>query len=75
MVGFIGVLEYVIEGNTLIFCVDVAGASRSNCVVNFPFNVSVTTLPGGSAGSYILCIRSWFAHRMVGTMRSTNFFV
>ena len=51
MLGFVGTNYKVDEGGILRFCVDVAGASRDNCVVNFPFNISVEILPGGNAGN------------------------
>ena len=50
-VGFAATAYQVSEGNTLVFCVEVVGASHSNCVANLPFNVSVTTMPGGRAGN------------------------
>ena len=41
------------EGGLMAFCVEVAGATLDNCLVNVPFNISFTTV-GGSAG--ILCL-------------------
>ena len=34
----------------MAFCVGVAGATLDNCLVNFPFNISFTTVDG-SAGN------------------------
>ena len=43
MVGFRQTLYTVDEGGMVAFCVDVEGASRTHCVVNFPFNISFKT--------------------------------
>ena len=50
-VGFDETAYQVSEGNILLFCVEVVDASHSNCVINFPFNISVSTMPGGRAGN------------------------
>ena len=50
IIGFDSTAYQVEEDGIMIFCVEVAGASHSNCVVDFPFNVNITTADG-SAGS------------------------
>ena len=53
MVGFTETVYTVNEGSPLVFCVKVEGASRSNCVVNFPFNVDINITSYGNAGNYL----------------------
>ena len=43
MVGLEETLYMVDEGGSVAFCVVVEGTSRTNCVVNFPFNISFAT--------------------------------
>ena len=51
MVGFRQTSYTVDEGGIVAFCVDVEGASRTNCVVNFPFNIRFNTSDSSAGNS------------------------
>ena len=51
MVGFDTTIYQLEEGDIMFFCVEVVDATRTNCIVNFPFTITITILPGGSAGN------------------------
>ena len=51
MIGFDDTAYMVDEGGMVAFCVGVEDASSTNCVINFPFNISFTTFDGSAGNS------------------------
>ena len=58
MVGFEKTIYEVDEGRMEALCVKVVNASRSNCLVNFPFNISFTMVDMSAGNSYMQQLNS-----------------
>ena len=50
-VGFNSTVYRVEEGDIMVFCAEVVGATHGSCLVNFPFNISITTADSSAGDS------------------------
>ena len=50
-VGFNSTAYRMEEGDIMIFCVEVVGATHGSCHINFPFNISITTVDSSAGDS------------------------